>query len=89
MVRPAKCLFATTFLTLKRFHIHKACFRKVFTSEEFNGSQYAKEQVGKEVEKVGGTQEEQDKVSTELSIYTKAEGIFGLPTVVRHQYMVS
>lgn len=47
MVRPAKTRFATAFLTLARFHVHKAALRKMFTSQEFNDSSYAKEQAAK------------------------------------------
>ncbi|KAL0320370.1 UNVERIFIED_CONTAM: hypothetical protein Sradi_5298500 [Sesamum radiatum] len=47
MVRPAKIRFATAFLTLKRFHTKKANLKKMFTSEKWTKSKYAKEAQGK------------------------------------------
>ncbi|KAK4422827.1 hypothetical protein Salat_1865200 [Sesamum alatum] len=47
MVRPAKTRFATAFLTLKRFHVEKVNLRKMFTSEMWSNSKYAKGAQGK------------------------------------------
>ncbi|KAL0406491.1 UNVERIFIED_CONTAM: hypothetical protein Slati_3963000 [Sesamum latifolium] len=47
MVRSAKIRFATAFLTLKRFHTEKANLKKMFTSEKWTKSKYAKEAQGK------------------------------------------
>ncbi|KAL2238042.1 UNVERIFIED_CONTAM: hypothetical protein Sindi_0995900 [Sesamum indicum] len=52
MVRPAKTRFATAFLTLKRFHIQKGNLRKMFTSEQWTKSRYAREAQGKLVASV-------------------------------------
>ena len=48
MVRPAKTRFATAFITLKRFHIQKNNLKKLFTSDTFTSSKYAKEEGGKQ-----------------------------------------
>ncbi|KAL0413790.1 UNVERIFIED_CONTAM: hypothetical protein Sradi_1580700 [Sesamum radiatum] len=47
MVRPAKTRFATAFLTLKRFHVQKGNLKKMFTSERWSKSRYARETQGK------------------------------------------
>ncbi|KAK4423616.1 hypothetical protein Salat_1944500 [Sesamum alatum] len=47
MVRPAKTRFAIAFLTLKRFHVEKVNLRKMFTSEMWSKSKYAKDAQGK------------------------------------------
>ncbi|XP_058220192.1 uncharacterized protein LOC131330585 [Rhododendron vialii] len=49
MVRHAKTRFATAFLTLSRIHQQKNNLRKMFISEEWTSSKWAKEQLGKEV----------------------------------------
>ncbi|XP_052171981.1 uncharacterized protein LOC127787936 [Diospyros lotus] len=48
MLRPGKTRFATAFLTLSRFHKQKANLRKMFTSEEWTNSRFAKETRGKQ-----------------------------------------
>ncbi|KAL2241074.1 UNVERIFIED_CONTAM: hypothetical protein Sindi_0748600 [Sesamum indicum] len=52
MVRPTKTHFATAFLTLKRFHVQKGNLRKMFTSEQWTKSRYAREAQGKLVASV-------------------------------------
>lgn len=52
MVRLAKTRFATAFLTLKRFQVQKANLQKMFTSEAWATSKYAKEAQGKTVASV-------------------------------------
>ncbi|KAK4417258.1 hypothetical protein Salat_2551400 [Sesamum alatum] len=47
MVRPAKTRFATAFLILKRFHVEKVNLKKMFTSEMWTKSKYAKDAQGK------------------------------------------
>ncbi|XP_073024697.1 uncharacterized protein [Primulina eburnea] len=47
MVRAGKTRFATAFLTLKRFQKQKVNLRKMFTSEKWNTSRFAKEVEGK------------------------------------------
>ncbi|XP_058007664.1 uncharacterized protein LOC110641407 [Hevea brasiliensis] len=49
LIRPAVTRFATAFLTLQRIHKHKTKLRKMFTSEEWTTSKWAKEQVVKKV----------------------------------------
>ncbi|XP_057984783.1 uncharacterized protein LOC110670460 [Hevea brasiliensis] len=49
LIRPAVTRFATTFLTLQHIHKHKANLRKMFTSEEWTKSKWAKELSGKKV----------------------------------------
>ncbi|XP_058010208.1 uncharacterized protein LOC110670461 [Hevea brasiliensis] len=49
LIRPAVIRFATTFLTLQRIHKHKANLRKMFSSEEWTKSKWAKELFGKKV----------------------------------------
>ncbi|KAL0406645.1 UNVERIFIED_CONTAM: hypothetical protein Slati_3978400 [Sesamum latifolium] len=43
MVRPIKTRFATTFLTLKRFHTKKANLKETFTFQKWTKGKYAKE----------------------------------------------
>ncbi|XP_075495987.1 uncharacterized protein LOC142533194 [Primulina tabacum] len=52
MVRAGKTRFATAFLTLKRFQNHKASLRKMFTSEKWTTSRFAKEAPGKRATEV-------------------------------------
>ncbi|XP_073290495.1 uncharacterized protein [Primulina huaijiensis] len=52
MVRAGKTRFATAFLTLKRFQNHKASLRKMFTSEKWTTSRFAKEAPGKRAAEV-------------------------------------
>ncbi|XP_052170572.1 uncharacterized protein LOC127786893 isoform X2 [Diospyros lotus] len=47
MLRPGKTRFATAFLTLSRLHKQKANLRKMFTSEEWTNSKFAREARGK------------------------------------------
>lgn len=47
MVRHAKTRFATAFLTLSRIHVHKNNLRKMFISEDWTSSKWAKEPMGK------------------------------------------
>lgn len=49
LLRPAKTRFATAFITLSRIHEQKNNLRKMFTSEEWNTSKWAKEAQGKRV----------------------------------------
>ncbi|XP_058005412.1 uncharacterized protein LOC110632845 [Hevea brasiliensis] len=49
LIRPAVTRFATAFLTLQRIHKHKVNLRKMFTSEEWTKSKWAKELSGKKV----------------------------------------
>ncbi|XP_075500617.1 uncharacterized protein LOC142539215 [Primulina tabacum] len=51
-VRAGKTRFATVFLTLKRFQNHKASLRKMFTSEKWTTSRFAKEAPGKRATEV-------------------------------------
>lgn len=51
MVRHAKTRFATAFLTLSRIHLQKNNLRKMFLSEEWTKSKWAKEQAGKQVQR--------------------------------------
>ncbi|XP_059632352.1 uncharacterized protein LOC132274986 [Cornus florida] len=48
-LRPAKTRFATCFITLSSIHKQKNNLRKMFTSEEWNCSKWAKEEAGKRV----------------------------------------
>ncbi|XP_073120500.1 uncharacterized protein [Henckelia pumila] len=52
MIRTAKTRFATAFLTLKRFQVHQANMRKMFTSEKWATGRYSKEAAGKRVAEV-------------------------------------
>ncbi|KAI8563753.1 hypothetical protein RHMOL_Rhmol03G0133500 [Rhododendron molle] len=52
LVKPAKTRFATAFLTLQRVYEQKGNLRKMFTSKKWTNSKWAKEQGGKQVEKV-------------------------------------
>ena len=52
LVKPAKTRFATAFLTLQRVYEQKGNLRKMFTSEKWTNSKWAKEKPGKHVEKV-------------------------------------
>ncbi|XP_020082516.1 uncharacterized protein LOC109706122 [Ananas comosus] len=47
LLRPAVTRFATAFLTLQRLHKQKSNFRKMFTSDDWTKSKWAKEQAGK------------------------------------------
>ena len=47
LIKPAKTRFATAFLTLTRINQQKGNLRKMFTSEEWTTSKWAKEQQGK------------------------------------------
>lgn len=49
MVRHVKMRFATLFLTSSMIHLQKNNLRKMFISEEWTSSKWAKEQLGKEV----------------------------------------
>jgi len=48
MVRPAKTRFATAFITLHCFRTHKKSLRKMFTSEKWTKSKFAKEAGGRQ-----------------------------------------
>lgn len=47
LLRPAKTRFATSFLTLSSIHKQRDNLRKMFTSEDWTSSKWAKEQAGK------------------------------------------
>ena len=47
LIKPAKTQFATAFLTLSRIHQQKNNLRKMFSSERWTTSKWAKEQLGK------------------------------------------
>ncbi|XP_059661220.1 uncharacterized protein LOC132307463 isoform X3 [Cornus florida] len=49
LLRPAKTRFATCFITLSSIHKQKNNLRKMFTSEEWSRSKWAKEEAGKRV----------------------------------------
>ncbi|XP_059627377.1 uncharacterized protein LOC132270198 [Cornus florida] len=49
LLRVAKTRFATCFITLSSIHKQKNNLRKMFTSEEWNRSKWAKEEAGKRV----------------------------------------
>ncbi|RVW15741.1 hypothetical protein CK203_075341 [Vitis vinifera] len=49
LLRPAKTLFATAFITLSRLHEQKNNLRKMFTSSDWSDSKWAKEQKGKTI----------------------------------------
>ncbi|KAL4653643.1 hypothetical protein ACB092_01G319700 [Castanea dentata] len=49
LLRPAKTQFATSFLTLSSIHKQKENLRKMFTSEDWTCSKWAKELTGKRV----------------------------------------
>ncbi|XP_057988990.1 uncharacterized protein LOC110663940 [Hevea brasiliensis] len=51
LLRPGKTRFATTFITLGRIHLQKANIRKMFTSENWTTSKWAKEVKGKKCER--------------------------------------
>ncbi|XP_016471754.2 uncharacterized protein LOC107793826 [Nicotiana tabacum] len=52
LVKPGKTRFATTFLTLHSIHLQKFNLRKLFTSEEWSKSKFAKESAGKDVARI-------------------------------------
>lgn len=52
LVKPAKTLFATAFLTLQRLYQQKNYLRKMFTSEEWTKSKWAKEPQGKKTAQI-------------------------------------
>ncbi|XP_021656850.2 uncharacterized protein LOC110647363 [Hevea brasiliensis] len=52
LIRPAVTRFATAFLTLQRIHKHKTNLKKMFTSEEWTKSEWAKEPAGKKVSSI-------------------------------------
>ncbi|XP_073046708.1 uncharacterized protein [Primulina eburnea] len=52
LIRPAKTRFATAFLTMRSFQQHKQHLRKMFTSENWSKSKFAKEQTGKQAQKI-------------------------------------
>ncbi|XP_073122785.1 uncharacterized protein [Henckelia pumila] len=52
MIRTAKTCFAIAFLTLKRFQVHQANLRKMFTSKKWATSRYSKEVARKRVAEV-------------------------------------
>ena len=52
LLRPAKTRFATSFITLSSIHQQKANLRKMFTSEEWTTSKWAKEKGSKPVTKI-------------------------------------
>lgn len=52
LIKPAKTRFATAFLTLQRVYEQKKNLRKMFTSEEWITSKWAKETSGKHVERI-------------------------------------
>lgn len=54
MVRTAKTRFATAFLTLNRFHKQKKNLKKMFTSDQWSKSKFAKEPGGKQVATIMG-----------------------------------
>ena len=49
LLRPAKTQFGTAFITLSSIHNQKSNLRKMFTSEEWSTSKWAKETMGKNV----------------------------------------
>ena len=51
LLRPAKTLFTTAFITLPCLHEQKNNLRKMFTSADLSESKWAKEQKGKNVAK--------------------------------------
>ncbi|RWR90850.1 hypothetical protein CKAN_01997200 [Cinnamomum micranthum f. kanehirae] len=52
LIKPTKTRFAIAFLTLARIHQQKNNLRKMFTSEEWTTSKWAKEQQGKTVAQI-------------------------------------
>ncbi|KAK4425496.1 hypothetical protein Salat_1743600 [Sesamum alatum] len=86
MVRPAKTRFATAFLTLKRFHVEKVNLRKMFTSEIWSKSKYAKDAQGKLVASIILMPSFWKHVAYALKVVgplvKKAEGFFGIPMAV-------
>ncbi|XP_070031283.1 uncharacterized protein [Nicotiana tomentosiformis] len=52
LVKPGKTRFATAFLTLHSIHLQKSNLRKLFTSEEWSKSKFAKESAGKDVARI-------------------------------------
>ncbi|XP_073019394.1 uncharacterized protein [Primulina eburnea] len=52
LIRPAKTRFATGFLTMRSSQQHKQHLRKIFTSENWSKSKFAKEQTGKQAQKI-------------------------------------
>ncbi|XP_057994952.1 uncharacterized protein LOC131175260 [Hevea brasiliensis] len=51
LLRPGQTRFATAFITLGRIHLQKANIRKMFTSESWTTSKWAKEVKGKKCER--------------------------------------
>ncbi|XP_058005456.1 uncharacterized protein LOC131181417 [Hevea brasiliensis] len=51
LLRPGQTRFATAFITLGRIHLQKANIRKMFTSESWTTSKWAKEVKGKKYER--------------------------------------
>ncbi|XP_059669550.1 uncharacterized protein LOC132314745 [Cornus florida] len=110
LLRPAKTRFATCLITLSSIHKQKNNLRKMFTSEEWNHSKWAKEEAGyylnpeyfysnskiEEDEEIAKglyaciarlvpDVKDQDKITEELSLYSKAEGLFGNPFAIRQR----
>ncbi|GMP35730.1 hypothetical protein CsSME_00008071 [Camellia sinensis var. sinensis] len=52
LVKPAKTIFATAFLTLQRVYQQRNNLRKMFTSEEWTKSKWAKESRGKKTAQI-------------------------------------
>ncbi|XP_028062825.1 uncharacterized protein LOC114266138 [Camellia sinensis] len=52
LIKPAKTRFATAFLTLSRIHQQQTNLKKMFTSEEWTTSKWAKEPQGKKTAQV-------------------------------------
>ncbi|XP_058076143.1 uncharacterized protein LOC131224790 isoform X1 [Magnolia sinica] len=52
IVRPAVTRYATSFITLQSLLDHKACLKKMFQSNKWTSSHFAKLDEGKEVEKI-------------------------------------
>ena len=52
LARPAKIRFATAFITLSSVYQQKACLKKMFTSEDWTKSKWAKDPQGKKVAQI-------------------------------------
>ncbi|XP_042410286.1 uncharacterized protein LOC121999707 [Zingiber officinale] len=52
LIRPAKTRFATAFLAMRSIQQHKQNLKKMFTSENWSKSKFAKEQTGKQAQKI-------------------------------------
>ncbi|KAI3928254.1 hypothetical protein MKW98_023855 [Papaver atlanticum] len=52
LTRAVSTRFATNYLNLKIFHVLKVALRKMFTSEAWTKSKYAKEKLGKKVQEI-------------------------------------